>query len=161
MTDVGPFLEACPEGAAVKFGTALLIEDGSGRILFEHRNDWRVWGLIGGRLDPGESVLDCAKREAREETGFDVEITHFLGLYSHPADRIVVYPDNGDVRHLVDAAFVARIVSGSLVASPESLELDFFQPQTPPEPLAPPALRILADYVDWVAAGRPLATMVK
>lgn len=33
------------------------------------------WNLPAGHLDPGETILDGAKREAKEETGCDVELT--------------------------------------------------------------------------------------
>lgn len=33
------------------------------------------WNLPAGHLDPGETMVDGAKREAKEETGCDVELT--------------------------------------------------------------------------------------
>ena len=56
----------------------------SGKILLTKRRDFPVWCTPGGHLAPKESVLDAAIREAKEETGLDVEITGFVGLYSMP-----------------------------------------------------------------------------
>lgn len=44
----------------------------TGRYLFLLRNDERYpgsWGLPGGKLDPGENLLECLLRECEEELG--------------------------------------------------------------------------------------------
>ena len=46
--------------------------DGEGRILLIRRKDTGEWGFPAGAVELGESVLDCCKREVREETGLDV-----------------------------------------------------------------------------------------
>ncbi len=39
----------------------------------------RVLGLPKGHIDPGETALEAAEREVREETGIDAEPVHELG----------------------------------------------------------------------------------
>ena len=131
----------------VKVGVGVVIRDQSGRILLEKRRDCGVWGLPGGRVEPGESVMEAAEREIKEETGLFIHVTGLIGVYSDPHERIVTYPDNGDVVHLVDIVLDARIVSGTLTCSEESEELRFFDPAALPSEVVPPTRRPLTDAV--------------
>ncbi|MBX3326790.1 MAG: NUDIX domain-containing protein [Nitrospira sp.] len=62
----------------------------------------------------GESLVEAAVAEVREETGLTVEVTHLIGVYSSPQGRIVTYPDNGDVVQLIDVRRTSAIRSGYL-----------------------------------------------
>src|SRR6266496_6623167 len=53
-------------------------------VLVRRRNPPPGWALPGGFVDPGESVAQAACREAKEETGLDVDLTEILGVYSDP-----------------------------------------------------------------------------
>lgn len=133
----------------VRAGVGLIIHNIDGDILLERRSDNGLWGLPGGRIEPGESLLQTALREAEEETGLTIDVTRLLGVYSGPEDRIVSYSDN--VVQLVDIILEASIVSGDLMCSSESLELRFFRlGDFPPETeIVPPARLPLRE----VAAG--------
>lgn len=133
----------------VRIGVAAIVRRDDGQILLERRSDCGWWGLPGGRVEPGESITEAALREVFEETGLTVRITGLVGLYSEPEERIVTYPDN--VVHLIDAAVAAEVVSGRLTISPESEELQFFDPQRLPADLVPPARRLLADYAQGLS----------
>lgn len=50
----------------------LVEEDARGR---------RVLNQPAGHLEPDESLADAALRETREETGWDVTLTHLVGIY--------------------------------------------------------------------------------
>ena len=63
----------------------IIVETGGGIVLVRRRNPPLGWALPGGFVDPGESVAHAARREAKEETGLDVELTELLGVYSDPA----------------------------------------------------------------------------
>jgi ADP-ribose pyrophosphatase YjhB (NUDIX family)/dTDP-glucose pyrophosphorylase len=131
------------ESAQPKLGACAVILDEADRVLLERRSDCGWWCLPGGRLSAGETLAQCAIREAREETGLDVEITGFLGVFSDPRRRTVRYPDNGDLRQLVDAVVLARPVGGEVAASPESLDVKWFAPHELPLNTAPPVVEIL------------------
>lgn len=137
---------AAVPGTFTKAGVGLIIVDDAGRVLLEKRSDCGMWGLPGGKIEPGETILDAAIREAKEETGLDLTITRLLGVYSDPATRIVTYPDNGDVAQLIDVFVEARIVSGTLTVSAESESLNFFALGSLPDELIPPVIEPLNDY---------------
>ncbi len=49
-------------------------EDGALEVLVVHRPRYDDWSLPKGKLDPGESAEDAARREVEEETGFRCEL---------------------------------------------------------------------------------------
>lgn len=46
------------------------------------------WDFPGGGLEHEESVKECAEREVKEETGFEVEATGFYGVYTEESHTI-------------------------------------------------------------------------
>ena len=100
-----------------------------GKILLQRRSDNGLWGLVGGLLELNETYAQAAVREAREETGCDVALTAFLGIY-HNHDMVW---SNGDRAPTIGAYYAAEIVRGTPRIDAESLELRFFeQSEIPP-----------------------------
>ena len=129
-----------------RIGVGVLVMDARGRLLLERRSDCGWWGLPGGRIEPGETIEQTARREVQEETGLDIVVTGLVGVYSDPAGRIVTYPGDHCSVHLIDAVVSAKIVSGTLCPSAESLELRFFSLETLPEDIVPPAVAPVTDF---------------
>jgi 8-oxo-dGTP diphosphatase len=62
----------------------VVIETDGGIVLVRRKNPPHGWALPGGFVDEGERVATAARREAKEETGLDVELVDLLGVYSDP-----------------------------------------------------------------------------
>ncbi|MGN6151223.1 MAG: NUDIX hydrolase [Lysobacteraceae bacterium] len=85
-------------------GTVATIVVADGRLLcVEERANGRLGrNQPAGHLEPDESLQDAALRETREETGWDVRLTAFVGAYQWKA------PETG--RHYLRFAFAAEPV---------------------------------------------------
>lgn len=61
---------------------ATLLQDAVGRILFIRQSYGRqFWGFAGGVVDSGETPLQAAVREVKEEVGLESKLTGLIGCY--------------------------------------------------------------------------------
>lgn len=120
----------------IRPSVSAVIFDRRGRLLLQRRADSGQWGLPGGAVEVGESVVDAVRREVREETGLDVAVERLVGVYSEPALQLVRYPD-GRVWHYVNLCFRCVRRGGRLTTSAETLELRYFPLAELPETLLP------------------------
>ena len=129
----------------LRIGVACAIFDGKS-LLLEKRADCGWWGLVGGSLEIGETVEECALREVFEETGLILETKKlkFFSIYSDPKDgRILQYPDNRV--HLIDIVFLIKFSVRNIKISAESLEISLFKLEDIPNEIVPPAKQIIKD----------------
>jgi len=74
-----------------------MLSDSRVLLLKQYRHSLReyIWEIPAGTLDPGEEVLDCAKRELIEETGYSAEQWQKLGeitpVPGYSDERIHIY----------------------------------------------------------------------
>lgn len=78
------------------------------------RGPKRGWEMPGGQVEEGESLKAAAIRETMEETGIEVEILSFCGIFQNVQ------------RSICNTLFLAKPVGGKLTTSSESLEVGFF-----------------------------------
>jgi ADP-ribose pyrophosphatase YjhB (NUDIX family) len=107
-----------PKANSLVVAVAAVVRNDRGEILLIERADNGLRALPGGAQEIGESVKDAVRREVREETGIEVEVTGLTGIYSDPA-HVIAY-DDGEVRQEFSLCFTARAISGSLRPSSES-----------------------------------------
>jgi ADP-ribose pyrophosphatase YjhB (NUDIX family) len=113
---------------------AFVVEDNRLLLIRQKEGD-QFWGLPGGVVEVGESVDQAVIRELKEETGFDIQISGVVGLYSKPgADALAI-------------TFKGNIVGGQRqVADGEVQEVGFFALDAIPNPVRAHFHQRLADY---------------
>jgi len=77
---------------------AVLIENGRILLVKQEVTTTRHWSLPGGKLDIGETLERCLKREMKEETGLDVKVKELV----YVTDRI-----NAQI-HVVHMSFLVE-----------------------------------------------------
>ena len=95
---------------------AALVTNDRGEILLV-KSPWRGWEYPGGLIEPGETFQNALKREVREESGVEIEITGFVGICKNVE------------KDIVNIDFTARYVSGTLRTSEESTEVIWATPE--------------------------------
>ncbi len=117
-------------------------------VLIERRNEPVGWALPGGFVDEGEFLIDAAVREAKEETGLDVEVRELFHAYSDPA--------RDPRKHTVSTVFIGR-AAGTPAGSDDAARAEAFPLDALPALVFDHAT-IVADYVAYRATGtRPPA----
>jgi 8-oxo-dGTP diphosphatase len=113
-------------------------------VFIERRHEPRGWALPGGFVDEGEYVADAAVREAKEETGLDVELVELFHVYSNPL--------RDPRKHTASTVFIARAI-GEPAGSDDASDARVCALDALPSPLAFDHATIVADYVRYRATG--------
>jgi len=92
---------------------SVVIPYDKGIILVKNKGEDK-WGLPGGKVDPFENIRHAAPREVSEETGFEVTLDSFIGVYQYLSEnRNVIY----------NSAYSSKIVEGTLeIIRPEEIK---------------------------------------
>ena len=95
-----------------------LVTDRDGRVLVAHRPRYNDWSFPKGKLDPGETLEECALREVEEETGFVCELGDQMFA--------VQYKDNkGRVKEV--RYWVMTVVEGEFIENDEVDEIAWLE----------------------------------
>jgi len=125
----------------IKIGCEVFIIKDNTVLLGKRKNCYGegTWGLPGGHLEYGESLLECAKRELMEELG--IEGVEF---------KLIAMTDNIDDRgHYVHASFLVEQYLGEIRCMEPDLcyEWSFFDISNLPEEIFKPHQKILQAYL--------------
>ncbi len=110
-----------------------------------------LWHFTGGFVNYNEKISDAVNRVAKRETGADVEIVKFLGVYEYIHD---------DPRgHIIALAYLVKIAEGTVMKpsvssfltpdalkiapTPDNTELKYFR--SAPEDMIPYQKKIFSD----------------
>jgi len=113
------------------------IVDDRGRILLlstPGRND--RWEVVNGGVEAGESLLEAALREAREEAGSDVEVRPLGCVHAE------TFAYDAHVSRMISAVFVMAYVGGPVVPG-DDMASSQYQWLTPAE-IAQQEINLLA-----------------
>jgi NAD+ diphosphatase len=96
----------------------------------------RMFSVIAGYVEPGETLEDCVRREIREEVGLTVRRIRYFGSQA--------WPFSGSLM----VGFTAEHAAGRIaVDGKEILEADWFAPDRLPE--IPGKISIARELIDW------------
>lgn len=141
----------------IDFTTSVFIVR-SGRVLLHKHKRLGIWLQIGGHIELDEDPIQAVLREAKEESGLDIE------LVGEPAKQFgTIYDARGlmtprfmnrhffDAEHThehIDLVYFARAKDGEAVAEEEGAPVRWFSK----EELIDPALDILPDVQYYALA---------
>jgi ADP-ribose pyrophosphatase/8-oxo-dGTP diphosphatase len=97
----------------VGVGVGVMVRNEKGEFLLGLRaenagNEPGKWCFPGGCVEFGETLFDCARREAKEEAGIEVEPLRLVKVIDH------IIPN--EKQHWVNPIIEARLVKGKPVA---------------------------------------------
>ncbi len=107
-------------------GVSVALFKGEGVVLVQRgKGIYRgFWSLPGGAIELGETAMEAAQRELREETGL---LASDLTL-SDVADAIVRGATGAVETHYTIALYAAELASGRLAAAADAMDAGWFGP---------------------------------
>jgi ADP-ribose pyrophosphatase YjhB (NUDIX family) len=103
----------------------ILIFNPRGELFLMKTHKWRgKYGVPGGHIELGESAVEAAQREAREETGLEIRDIEFLCWQECVYDEQFWKP-----RHFIFLDFTARVDGGQVVLNDEAEDFIWIAPK--------------------------------
>ena len=123
-----------------KIGVGVIVRNEHGHVLFQKRrgaHGSETWGFPGGKLESGETLIECAARELEEETGMTA------GTYREIGYTNDIFADEG--LHYITFYVEATDIKGApMVMEPEKcICWEWFAIDNLPQPLFLPIINFL------------------
>jgi ADP-ribose pyrophosphatase YjhB (NUDIX family) len=99
-----------------------------GRILLVREAADGMWTLPGGWADVNQTAAECAVREVREESGFEVRAVKLAAVHDYARNN---YPQRA-LHSVYKLFFLCEITGGAARPSEETSEVAFFSPSEIP-----------------------------
>jgi len=115
----------------------IIIELKGGIVLIKRKNPPEGWAIPGGFVDYGETLESAAVREAKEETGLDIELMRQFHTYSDP--------QRDPRQHTITTVYIAK-AQGLAIAGDDAVEVRIFRKDELPDKIAFDHRKILDDY---------------
>lgn len=128
----------------------VVVRDGRLLMVEERAQGRLVLNQPAGHLEPDETLVEAALRETREETGWDVRLTAFVGAYQWKAPT---QEDGSGGRHYLRFAFAAEPVRHDAARPLDEgiVQTHWFTPaelqQAQPRHRSPLVWRAVEDYL--------------
>ena len=128
-------------------GATVFALDEQNRLLMLMRTDNLMWGVPGGGIELGETVEEAARRETREETGFEIGEMTLFGIFSGE-ELYYKYP-NGDEVHNISIVYLTRDLRGEMDINPEEHSgYQYFPLDALPENISPPLMPAIRKLIE-------------
>ena len=115
------------------------------RVLVQFRPFPPGWELPGGHCEDGEDPARTAAREAEEENGYRIRITHLVGVYTWAG-----------LRRVGDVLYAGEVVGGAPARSLEAWATRFVAADNLPRTLFPWFRRRIRDALDVTHGAGPV-----
>jgi 8-oxo-dGTP pyrophosphatase MutT (NUDIX family) len=121
----------------IDFTVAIFIVH-DGKVLLIHHRELNKWLPIGGHIELDEDPEAAALREAREESGLEIELIGERPPTTGAGTRALIAPRFLDIHYINDThdhigmIYWARLRNGSSTASPQQLSAPNFSPTLAP-----------------------------
>jgi len=91
-----------------EIATGVLIYNGKKEIFLATGEKFgRLWTVPGGHLEFGESLVECAKREVKEETGYEEIVNLQFALVQES-----IFEDDRPEKHYIFVNYFAALAGG-------------------------------------------------
>ncbi|MDI6689469.1 MAG: NUDIX hydrolase [Actinomycetota bacterium] len=98
-------------GAVVKRGDSMLL------VRRGKEPSKGIWSIPGGGVKFGETLHQALKREVREETNINVEITELVGVFDH-----IIKDGKGTLHHYILIDYLAKPLNFDVEAGSDAME---------------------------------------